>query len=123
MTERPAANGEQWDADGVRALRVWLDDSQSALADRIGTRQQTVSEWETGSSRPRRMSRRLLQIVAEEAGFYDAGRATTTATERETAGSNAADGTAADPEADDTEAADAGAASPEAPDIEAANRA
>ena len=72
MPERDsAATGpESWDADRVRALRDWLDDSQTDLAERLGTRQQTVSEWETGASRPRRMSRRLLQIVAEETGFY-----------------------------------------------------
>jgi len=47
--------------------------TQAELADRIGTRQQTVSEWETGASTPRRMSQRLLRMVAEEAGIYDAG--------------------------------------------------
>jgi DNA-binding transcriptional regulator YiaG len=62
----------EWDADRVRALRSHLGASQQELADRLGTRQQTVSEWETASSRPRRMSRRLLTLVAEEAGFYDA---------------------------------------------------
>lgn len=61
---------DEWDAERVRALREWLADSQAGLADRIGTRQQTVSEWETGSSQPRRMSRRLLRMVAEESGFY-----------------------------------------------------
>jgi putative transcriptional regulator len=61
-----------WDAGRVRALRSHLGVSQQQLADRLGTRQQTVSEWETASSSPRRMSRRLLTLVAEEAGFYDA---------------------------------------------------
>ena len=41
---------------------------------RLGTRQQTVSEWETGSSHPRAMARRLLHIVAEEGGFYSTER-------------------------------------------------
>ena len=72
-SDRPAADREPWDAERVRALREWLDDSQSALADRLGTRQQTVSEWETGSSQPRRMSRRLLHLVAEDSGFYEVG--------------------------------------------------
>lgn len=62
----------QWDAGRVRALRRHLGASQQELADRIGTRQQTISEWETASSRPRRMSQRLLTLVADEAGFYDA---------------------------------------------------
>ncbi|MCK9487309.1 MAG: helix-turn-helix domain-containing protein [Dehalococcoidia bacterium] len=61
-----------WDADAVRALRAQLGLTQADLAERLGTRQQTVSEWETGTSEPRRMSRRLLRMVAEDAGFYDA---------------------------------------------------
>jgi transcriptional regulator with XRE-family HTH domain len=43
--------------------------SQDALADELGTRQQTVSEWETGRYQPRGASARLLSIVAERAGF------------------------------------------------------
>ncbi|MDA1010016.1 MAG: helix-turn-helix domain-containing protein [Chloroflexi bacterium] len=62
-----------WDAGSVRALRDRLGITQAELAERVGTRQQTVSEWETGASRPRRMSQRLLSIVAEESASYDAG--------------------------------------------------
>ena len=61
-----------WNAERVRRLRRYLGESQAAFAERIGTRQQTVSEWETGASTPRRMSRRLLHMIAEEQGFYDA---------------------------------------------------
>jgi DNA-binding transcriptional regulator YiaG len=68
----PVPGGDAWDAPAVRSLRNYLGDSQARLAARLGTRQQTISEWETGSSRPRRMSRRLLRLVAEESGFYDA---------------------------------------------------
>lgn len=63
---------DQWDGERVRELRRWLQDSQTELAERLGTRQQTVSEWETGTSQPRRMSRRLLGMVAEESGYYSA---------------------------------------------------
>jgi DNA-binding transcriptional regulator YiaG len=46
--------------------------TQQQLADELGVRQQTVSEWETGVYRPRGASARLLGIVAERAGFvYD----------------------------------------------------
>ena len=61
-----------WDAEDVRGLRAHLGLSQADLADRIGTRQQTISEWETGTRAPRRMSRRLLHLVAEESGYYHA---------------------------------------------------
>ena len=48
--------------------------TQSALADELGVRQQTISEWETGAYRPRGASERLLTIVAERAGFaWDTG--------------------------------------------------
>ncbi|MEZ4502477.1 MAG: helix-turn-helix domain-containing protein [Dehalococcoidia bacterium] len=69
--EPPAAGG--WDATRVRSLRAHLGETQAELAERLGTRQQTVSEWETGASRPRRMSGRLLHLVAEESGFYEVG--------------------------------------------------
>ncbi len=63
-----------WDAGGVRALRRHLGVSQRELADELGTRQQTISEWETGQYRPRGASARLLSLVAERAGFeYEAG--------------------------------------------------
>lgn len=58
-----------WDAGGIRALRTHLGLSQDAMADELGTRQQTVSEWETGRYRPRGASAQLLSIIAERAGF------------------------------------------------------
>jgi DNA-binding transcriptional regulator YiaG len=62
-----------WDAEGVRALRKHMGLSQQGLAEELGTRQQTISEWETGMYRPRGLSERLLTMVAEQAGFdYDA---------------------------------------------------
>jgi DNA-binding transcriptional regulator YiaG len=62
-----------WDGRRVKALREHLGLSQDALAGELGTRQQTVSEWETGQYRPRGASATLLGIVAERAGFeYEA---------------------------------------------------
>jgi len=64
-----------WDAGQVRALRQHLGLSQRELAEELGTRQQTISEWETGLYRPRGASARLLTLVAERAGFqYEASR-------------------------------------------------
>jgi DNA-binding transcriptional regulator YiaG len=63
-----------WDAGKVRALRQHLGLTQDAMARELGTRQQTISEWETGLYQPRGLSVRLLGMVAENAGFeYDAG--------------------------------------------------
>jgi len=58
-----------WDATRVRALRRHLGLSQQGLADELGTRQQTISEWERDVYRPRGASARLLTIVAERADF------------------------------------------------------
>jgi DNA-binding transcriptional regulator YiaG len=67
--------GPTWDAGQVRALRQHLGLSQRELAEEMGTRQQTISEWETGLYRPRGTSARLLTLVAERAGFrYDVGQ-------------------------------------------------
>ena len=59
-----------WDARRVRRLRGHIGETQREFAERLGTRQQTVSEWETGASSPRAMARRLLHLVAEQGGFY-----------------------------------------------------
>ncbi len=64
-----------WDADKVKALRQHLRLTQDELAQRMGTRQQTISEWETGMYAPRGVSERMLGMVAESAGFaYEAER-------------------------------------------------
>ena len=59
----------QWDSEGIRALRAHLGLTQQELADELGTRQQTISEWETGMYSPRGTSATLLSLVAERAGF------------------------------------------------------
>ena len=74
-TKRPRY--DVWDGERVRALRRHLQYTQQQLSDELGTRQQTVSEWETGMYRPRGASARLLSLIAERARFkYDeAGKA------------------------------------------------
>ena len=63
----------QWDNEQVQALRRHLGLTQRELADRLGTRQQTISEWELGMYRPRGTSSTLLSIIAEKARFaYEA---------------------------------------------------
>jgi DNA-binding transcriptional regulator YiaG len=64
MSETPA----EWDADRVRLLRERLGLTQRQLADELGVRQQTVSEWETGMYQPRGASVRMLRLVAERGG-------------------------------------------------------
>ena len=62
-------NPVNWDGQGVRALRQHLRLTQAKLAEELGTRQQTISEWETGMYKPRGTSATLLTIVAERSGF------------------------------------------------------
>ena len=59
----------QWSKEDVRALRQHLNLTQAKLAEELGTRQQTISEWENGMYRPRGASATLLSIVAERSGF------------------------------------------------------
>ena len=58
-----------WNSDKIKSLRTHLGVTQQELADEMGTRQQTISEWETGMYQPRGASATLLNLVAERAGF------------------------------------------------------
>ncbi len=64
---RPASAA--WDPERVQALRRHLSLSQAEMAGLLGTRQQTISEWERGAYRPRGISQSMLSRIAEEAGF------------------------------------------------------
>jgi DNA-binding transcriptional regulator YiaG len=70
---QPGRKKREWDKDRIRALRRHLGLTQQELAQQLGTRQQTISEWETGMYKPRGASAMLLTLVAERAGFqYEA---------------------------------------------------
>ncbi len=60
---------QRWDRSRIRALRNHLGLTQVELAERLGIRQQTVSEWETGQYEPRGTSVTLLRLVAERSDF------------------------------------------------------
>lgn len=63
-----------WNSGMIKALRQHMGFSQGELADELGVRQQTVSEWETGAYAPSRASSKHLGLVAERAGFaYEVG--------------------------------------------------
>ncbi|MHC1578421.1 MAG: helix-turn-helix domain-containing protein [Dehalococcoidia bacterium] len=67
--ERPNRAKRQWNRERVRALRQHLNFTQARLADELGTRQQTISEWENGAHQPRGASATLLSKLAERSGF------------------------------------------------------
>ena len=72
MANRYQAQPKEWNGERIRALRRHLSLTQREMAGRLGTRQQTISEWELGLYKPRGASSTLLSIVAERANFqYD----------------------------------------------------
>ena len=66
MPNEPPA--DEW----IRHLRERSGLSQAAFARRLGVRQQTVSEWETGRYAPRGASLTVLRLLEEEIAPYDA---------------------------------------------------
>jgi DNA-binding transcriptional regulator YiaG len=72
VKKKSAGAKRQWDGESIQALRRHLKLTQSELSTKLGTRQQTISEWETGMYRPRGASATLLSMVAEQTKFkYD----------------------------------------------------
>ena len=59
----------EWDAVKIKALREHLGLTQQQLAEELGVRQQTISEWEVGIYAPRRSTSKYLNLIAERAGF------------------------------------------------------
>ena len=75
MAKQYQAGRPGWNSERIRALRRHLGLTQREMVDRLGTRQQTISEWELGQYEPRGASATLLSMVAERAEFrYDATR-------------------------------------------------
>ena len=69
MSKQHKVSLAQWDSERIQTLRRHLGLTQRELAERLGTRQQTISEWETGMYKPRGASATLLSIIAERAKF------------------------------------------------------
>jgi hypothetical protein len=69
-----------WTGSMIYALRAHLGISQAELADKLGVRQQTISEWENQIYQPTRSRSKHLNLVAERAGF-DFGEAEPSAEE------------------------------------------
>jgi DNA-binding transcriptional regulator YiaG len=82
MTEKQQQTKPNCDKERILALRRHLGLTQQALAAELGTRQQTISEWEKGLYQPRGASARLLSLIAERSNFtYNAGQSEKNRTE------------------------------------------
>lgn len=63
-----------WNGELIKGLREHLGMSQAQLAEKLGVRQQTISEWETGLYAPSLKTSKYLGLIAKETRFkYDAG--------------------------------------------------
>ena len=68
-----------WNRQSIKALRHHLRLTQAKFGQELGTRQQTISEWETGMYEPRGTSVTILNIIAERSNFkYNPSRNTET---------------------------------------------
>jgi DNA-binding transcriptional regulator YiaG len=69
VTKKAEGQKDRWDGGRIQALRRHLGLTQDEFSEKLGTRQQTISEWETGMYQPRGASAKLLSIIAEKAKF------------------------------------------------------
>lgn len=65
----PIRKSTGWSGEQIKALREYAGWSQQEMADKLAVRQQTISDWEIGNHTARRSMSKLLQMVAEEAGY------------------------------------------------------
>lgn len=62
-----------WNADAIKALRLYKGFNQEQFASELGVRRETVSEWENSKYEPDRSKRKLLALIAKQANFGDLG--------------------------------------------------
>lgn len=63
----------EWNKENIRSLREHLGLSQREFAERIGTKQQRIDEWERGRARPNGIAKTLLTFIAQRARFVSFG--------------------------------------------------
>jgi len=65
----PIRRRPSWSPDKIKELRDFTGWTQQDLANRMGVRQQTVSEWETGLHTPRYSTSKHLNLIAKDVQF------------------------------------------------------
>ena len=57
----------KWNADSIRKFRKSLGMTQAEFANELGSRQQTISEWELGMYVPKNAYCKLLDLMERDA--------------------------------------------------------
>lgn len=57
---------QKWTAESIRGLRIKYRLTQKEMSAVLGTRQQTISEWELGVYEPKNAYAKVLDLVAAE---------------------------------------------------------
>ena len=65
----PIRRRPSWSPERIKELREFAGWTQQELADRMGVRQQTISEWETGLHTPRYSTSKHLNLIARDVKF------------------------------------------------------
>lgn len=65
----PIRRRPSWSSEHIKDLRKHAGWTQQDLADHMGVRQQTISEWETGLHTPRYSTSKHLNLIAKEVRF------------------------------------------------------
>ena len=60
-----------WNADAIKALRLYKELNQEQFASELGVRRETVSEWENSKYEPDRSKCKLLNMIAKQANFAE----------------------------------------------------
>lgn len=55
-----------WTKERIKELRLKYGMTQAEMGEKLNIRQQTISEWETGAYKPRRMATYILDTFAKE---------------------------------------------------------
>lgn len=58
-----------WQQDAIKALRKHMNLTQMEMAEQMGVRRQTISEWENGVYDPDRSTSKFLELIAKHANF------------------------------------------------------
>ena len=66
MGYEETTRGNEMTPKQIKQLRKKLGESQVKFAERVGVRQATVAEWETGKKKPSPLAETVLAMICEK---------------------------------------------------------